>query len=121
MFLASVNKSQQLLLLSFIEQVQVAELERGTKELAAHLAELEPGFRMLTDLGRLESIEPDCAAEIGKVMELCDQKGVELVVRVIPDQTKDIGLNILAFFHYHHRPRTVTCESMVEAAKLLRL
>jgi hypothetical protein len=54
-------------------------------------------------------------------MELCDQKGVALVVRVIPDPTKDVGLGILSRFHYHHRPRSVTCESMVEAAELLSL
>jgi hypothetical protein len=121
MFLVTVNKSKQLMLLSYIAQVRVEELAQARQELAAHVDDLGPGFRLLTDLGRLESIDPNCAPEIGQVMELCDQKGVAFVVRVIPDQTKDIGLNILSLFHYHHRPRTVTCETMVEAAKLLSL
>ena len=89
--------------------------------MVALLADLEPGFRLLTDLGRLDSIDLSCAAEIGKIMELCDQKGVALVVRVIPDRTKDIGLGILGLFHYPHHPRTVSCETIVEAAKLLSL
>ena len=54
-------------------------------------------------------------------LELCDAKGVSLVVRVIPDPAKDIGMNILSLFHYRHRPRSVTCASMEEAARLLAL
>jgi hypothetical protein len=121
MFLATVNKPQQLLHLSFIGEVRVEELTRSRDEVAALIAELKPGFRLLTDFGRLDSMGLDCASEIGKVMELCDQKGVELIVRVIPDPTKDIGMGILTLFHYPHRPRSVTSDSMVEAAQLLSL
>ena len=121
MFLAAINKSKQLLYLSFIGQVRVEELVQSREELVTLVADLTSGFRLLTDLGRLDSISPSCASEIAKVMELCDEKGVELVVRVIPDHTKDIGLNILSFFHHHRRPRTLTCKNMVEAAKLLSL
>ena len=64
-------------------------------------------------------MDRDCLPEIGRVMELCDDKGVELIVRVVPDQTKDIGLNILSLFHYTRRPRTVVCENLAEALKLL--
>jgi hypothetical protein len=40
---------------------------------------------------------------------------------VIPDPSKDIGLDILALFHYRKRPRMVTCKNMVEAAEKLSL
>ena len=121
MFLATINKSKQLLHLSFIGQVRVEELAQGRDELIALLADLSPGYRLLADLGRLDSMSVDCAEEIGKVMESCDQQGVKLVVRVIPDPRKDIGLGILSLFHYHRRPRIVTCQNMTEAAKLLSL
>ena len=121
MFLAAVNKPKQLLHLSYIGCVQADELRRGQEDVAALLADLPAGFRLLADLGRLESMDAACAAEIGKAMELYDQKGVGLVVRVIPDPAKDIGLNILSLFHYHQRPRTVTCETMTEAARVLSL
>ena len=121
MILATINKSKQLLHLSFIGQVRVEELASGRADVVALLADLSPGIRLLTDLGRLDSIGVECADEIGKVMELCDEKGVELVVRVIPDPRKDIGLRILTLFHYDPRPRVVTCDNMVEAAKLLSL
>jgi len=121
MILATINKSKQLLYLSFIGLVRVEEFARQREEVLALLSELAPGFRLLTDLGRLDSLEEGCAAEIGKLMELCDQNGVELVVRVIPNQTKDIGLGILSIFHYHHHPREVTCTDLIEAAELLSL
>ena len=121
MVLATINKPKQLLFLSFIGDVQVPDVVRGREEVAALLAELESGFRVLANLGSLHSISTDCAPEIGKVMELCDQKGVSMVVRVIPDRTKDIGLGILTHFHYRHPPRTATCADMVEAVKLLSL
>src|SRR5205823_14940866 len=93
MFLPTVNKPKQLLHLSFIDRVRLAELTQSRDEIVTLLADLTPGFRVLSDLGRLDSIEDNCETEIGKIMELCDQKGVGLVVRMIPDPTKDIGLN----------------------------
>ena len=121
MFLATTNKAKRLLLLSFIQHVGVEELRRGNQELVALLADLPAGIRVLADLSRLEAMDMDCAGEFGKEMELCDRHGVDLVVRVIPDPTKDIGLNILTVFHYRRRPRVVTCETMAEAARVLSL
>jgi hypothetical protein len=54
-------------------------------------------------------------------MEMLDRSGVGLVVRVIPDPYKDIGMNILTLFHYPHHPRVVTCDSMAEGAKAVLL
>jgi hypothetical protein len=119
MFLAMTNKSKRLLCFCYIQQVRPDDLQRGLEELPALLADLPPGFHLLVDLGRLESMNPACATQIGKVMDLCDQHGVGLVVRVIPDPAKDIGFNMLSIFHYPHHPRMVTCETMSEAAKLL--
>jgi hypothetical protein len=121
MFLAAINKPKQLLHLSFIGRVGKEELERAREDLAAFVADLGPGFRLLTDLGRLESMDLDCGTTIGQVMELCDRKEVGLVVRVIPDPRKDIGMSILSLFHYKHRVNTMTCETMEEAARALRL
>jgi anti-anti-sigma regulatory factor len=121
MFLATVNKTKQLLCLNYIHQVEVEELKQGREELMVLLADLTSGFSLVTDLSRLDSMDVTCMAEIGKIMEICEQKGVGLVVRVIPDPAKDIGLSILSIFHYHPGPRTITCNNMVEAAKLLSL
>jgi hypothetical protein len=42
-----------------------------------------------------------------------------MVVRVIPDPHKDIGLNILSLFHYRRGVRIVTCETLEEAMRAL--
>jgi anti-anti-sigma regulatory factor len=121
MFLATSNKAKELLHLSYIGRVRAADLQREHDNMLALLADLPAGFKMLVDLDRLESMDTDCVDELGKFMELLDQRGLEQVVRVIPDPSKDIGFNILARFHYHHNPRITNCETMIEAAKLLEL
>jgi len=121
MVLVTASKLRRLLYLSFIGRVDVHELTKASADVASVLEDVGPGFRLLTDFERLESVELEGAAEIGKVMELCDQKGVSLVVRVIPEPSKDIGMNILALFHYPHRPRMVTCANMLEAREALSL
>jgi hypothetical protein len=52
-------------------------------------------------------------------MDLCNKHGIEMVVRVIPDPQKDIGLNILSLFHYRRRVRIVTCKTLAEAMRAL--
>lgn len=121
MFLATSNKTKQLLHLSYIQRVTPAELQRGREDIKTLLAELSTDCRVLVDFERLEAMGLDCVAEIGLGMEQLDQHGVGMVVRVIPDTSKDIGLNILTVFHYKHRPQIVTCMNLVEAATALDL
>ncbi|MGO8764234.1 MAG: hypothetical protein ACLQSR_03750 [Limisphaerales bacterium] len=119
MVLITSNKAKRLLHFNYSGQVRPEELVRSEAELQALLAELPAGFRVLVDLSGLDSMELDCLKGIGHLMELIDRGGVGLVVRVIPDPYKDIGLNILSIFHYAHHPRIVTCKSMAEAGKHL--
>jgi anti-anti-sigma regulatory factor len=121
MFLATSNKAKGLLHISYIGHVNVVDFQREHENVLALLADLPAGFKMLVDLDRLESMDADCVDELGKIMELLDQRGLEQVVHVIPDPAKDIGFNILARFHYHNNPRITNCTTMIEAAKLLEL
>jgi len=121
MFLATANKPKQLLYLHFIQNVSAEELEQSRGEIEELLAGLNSGFRLVTDLCGLAKIDANCAAEIGRLMELFDQKGIEMVVRVVPDPAKDFGFNILSRFHYHHPHSTVTVETLAEAAHILEL
>ena len=115
MFLVTANKAKQLLCINYIGQVRPDELKLAHDEVRALLADLTPGFRLLADLSLVESIDPDCATEIGRTMELFDQSGVGLIVRVIPGPAKDFGMNILTAFHYARHPRIITCETLAEA------
>ena len=121
MFLATTNKTKQLLLLTYIGHVRAEELRRGREEASVVMADLAPGFRVLANFVEMDSMDTDTAPEIGKLMEDAEKRGVEMIVRVIPDPSKDIGLNILAGFHYKRPVETVTCETMEEGVKALGL
>jgi len=121
MFLATTNKARRLLHLSYIQNVTVAEVERGYEDLKLLLPEFPAGFRLLADLGRVQSVDLGCVEIIGRTMELMDQHGLELVVRVVPDPSKDFAFKIIGIFHYPSQPRIISCESMEEAAQALGL
>ncbi len=121
MLLVTSNKSRQLLLIRYVGRVQPEEFQRGRADLVAQLGELPAGFRLLADFSQLESMSLDCEPELGRMMELIGQAGVDLVVRVISDPRKDIGMNILTAFHYPHRPRVVACQDLLAAASVLGL
>jgi len=121
MLLTTSNKSRQLLYIRYIGRVRPEEFRHNREDLIAQLKELPAGFRLLADFSQLEFMSLDCEPELGRMMELVGQAGVDLVVRVIPDPSKDIGMNILTAFHYPHRPRVVTCQNLIEAARALGL
>ncbi len=121
MFLATANKVKQLLCLSFIGHVRLEDLKSSHDEILLLLADLPAGFRLLTDLTHLLSMDLGCEAEISQMMEVFSRKGMSTVVRVIPEPQKDIGFNILTVFHYQPQVKTATCSSMEEAARLLSI
>lgn len=121
MHLVTSNKAKQLLLMRYCERVTAKQLKAGRSDLKALLEELKPGFSVLADFSQLESMAADCVPEVGAGMELIDAAKPGLLVRVIPDPSKDIGLNILTAFHYKKRPQIVNCKTLTEAAKLLAL
>ena len=119
MLLVTSNREKRLLYLSYIGQVRTGDLARHQPDVAALMAELPPGFRVLVNLSELETMDLACMTELGALMELIDRSGVGLIVRVIPDPAKDIGFNILSIFHYSHPRPIAMCKNMVEAGKLL--
>jgi PIN domain nuclease of toxin-antitoxin system len=121
MLLATSNKAKQLLCLSYIQRIQAEEIRHGYEDIKVLLADMAPGYRVLADLTQVTTFDMDCASEIGRLMELTSQAGVALIVRVIPDPDKDIGLNILAAFHHKRCLRTVTCKTLADAITALAL
>jgi hypothetical protein len=87
-----------------------------TEELAGRL---KPGFVVLTDLSRLEKMDPDCTPLISQVMDRYNLSGVGRVIRVMPNPKKDIGLGILSLFHYKRGIPVNTVTTLAEAMKLL--
>ena len=121
MVLVTSNKHKRLLCLIYAGRVSPAELENTRDEIKAVIADLPPDIRVLVDMSQLEFMDPACMTEIGRTMDLLDQHGVGLIIRVIPDSSKDIGLNILTIFHYAHHPRIINCQNLAKALKQLSL
>jgi len=64
-------------------------------------------------------MEPAASTHIAEIMDALAEKKVALVVRVVPDPRKDIGLNILSQFHYGPKIKLVTFESLAEALSMM--
>src|SRR5262245_28342659 len=113
------DKNRNLLEIRFFQRVVPADLKDQVERVKSLLADLAPDFRLLADLSGLESMDLACAPYIKDTMDLCNRKGVSKVVRIIPDPRKDIGLNIMSYFHYDRDVRIVTCETRAEAEQAL--
>ncbi len=112
------NIARNLLEIRYAGVVRAGEAEQGLEQLRASLAELEPGFRVLVDLTELELMDVKCAPFVEKAMDLCNEKGACMVVRVVPDPHRDIGLQIMSIFHYRGDVRIITCQSLAEANEI---
>jgi anti-anti-sigma regulatory factor len=108
-----------LLVIRYRDRVVAEDVECCTEEVADALAIMPSGFRLLVDLTGLESMDVACVPHLEKIMKLCNAKGVSGVVRVVPDKRRDIGLQIMSYFHYGPNVRIFTCKNMDEATAIL--
>lgn len=115
-----VDQSQNRLVIRYSGAVGPEETEKGLEQIKSGLAKLTSGFRLLADLTELESMNVACAPHIEKAMDLCNEKGASLVVRVIPDPHRDIGLQIMSYFHYRGDVQIVTCQTLADAEQALQ-
>jgi hypothetical protein len=114
-----VDEPNRLLAIRYSEVVRAEETERGLEQIRKGLIKLQRGFRLLADLSELQSMDVGCAPFIEKAMDLCNEKGASMVVRVIPDPQRDIGLQIMSIFHYGGEVQIITCQSLAEADEIL--
>jgi len=119
MFKVETEKVNNLLKIQFSGNVIAKETKAGLEILRSSLSELSAGFRLLSDLTGLVTMETACTSHIRQAMDWCNERGISLVVRVIPDPHQDIGLNILSIFHYRRGVRIVTVETLQEATRVL--
>jgi anti-anti-sigma regulatory factor len=121
MFSVELNQPENVLVIGYAGNVSPEEAHRCAQEVQAGLTGAQPGFRLLVDLTGLESMEMACSPVIGSIMEMCNAAGVAEVLRIIPDPTRDIGLQIMSFFHYGNDVYIRTCSSAAEAEEMLLL
>ena len=115
-----VDEPKRLLAIRYHGVVRAEETEKGLEQIRNGLTKLQRGFRLLADLSELQSMDVSCAPFIEKAMDMCNEKGASMVVRVIPDPHRDIGLQIMSIFHYGGDVQILTCETLAQADELLR-
>lgn len=113
------DKIHNLVLVTFRGHVDLPEARQSRHEVAAAVEGMARGFRLLTDLSELDSMDYACAKEIEASMDLFRAKGVAKVVRVVPDPHKDIGFKVMSYFHYGKDVPILTCETRAEALEKL--
>jgi hypothetical protein len=119
MFLTEFDRSRRLLKIAWAGHSTAEEARSGLENLRSLLTDIQPGFRLLVDLSGVLSMPTSAAPYIGQIMESFAEKGVELVVRLLPDPSKDIGFAIMSRFHYAPDIPIVTCATMEEAMSRL--
>jgi hypothetical protein len=75
MFQTELDRSQQLLTISWAGHATVEEARVCLENLQSLLTDIEPGFRLFADLSRLLSMPTAAAPYIGQIMESCSEKG----------------------------------------------
>ena len=103
--------------MSYSAHVDAADMKRCLGTVRDVIPKLKPDFLLLTDLSCLQSMDADCAEDVGAIMDLCVEGGMKTVVRVIPDPQKDIGFALISRFHHHPNVRTRTYENLAEAVQ----
>jgi anti-anti-sigma regulatory factor len=119
MYSVEFDRSKQLLVISAAGEVTKEDVATVALRVREMMKEVTPGFRVLTDFRWLDRMEPAAAKHIAEIMDAVAGKEVGMVVRVIPDPHKDIGLNILSQFHYGPEIKLATFESLAEALSAL--
>jgi len=120
MFDATTNKRGDLLIIHFSEVVDRGQTHQSVELVRSLMPGIQPGFTVITDMGRLTRMDFDCAEDVGKLMDLCNEAKVAQICRVIPNPDVDIGWNILSQFHYDiEKVRINTYPSFYKAMKAL--
>lgn len=116
-FLSMVDAPRNLVRISFRGRVTPAGLAAGLPQFSEQIGGMARGFRLLADSSELEVMELECAPQISRIMDLCREHGVAKVVRVMPDPSKDIGINILSIIHYRGQVPLITVATLAEAER----
>lgn len=119
MFHAELDSSRQVLTMSFGDHVDAKEMKSCLGKVKSMLVDMKPGFRLLTDLTSLDSMDADCSTDLGEMMSLCDAKGISAVVTVVPHPKKDIGFALMEPFHYGQDVQVMTYETLADAIQSL--
>src|SRR5438874_11760326 len=114
MYAVEIDQSKRLLVISGSQRVTAEQARMAEERVRELLEDVAPGFRVLADFRWLASMDSAAARHIAEIMDALAEKGVASVTRVMPDPHKDIGLNILAPFHYRSSIRISAFQTVAD-------
>lgn len=115
----SFDSTANLLRIRLRDTIDARNMQACVDEIEKGLHALHPHFKVLTDLSGIQNMDTACIPKVKRMMDLCRTKGVQTVVRVIPNRSKDVGFNILSFFHYPQKVQILTFATVAEAERAL--
>lgn len=121
MIQVSYDEAHNVVILEFSGKIDTAQAEQSYLDIQKAIPTHGKGFKVLTDLSRLESADPKILDAIKRSMDYFNEHGVTQVLRVIPHLDQDIGFNILSFFHYSKNVVCLTLPSRQEAEARLKM
>ena len=116
---AEADVGRNLLRTRYAGRPTLTDMAAGVATIRTAMMQLKPGFSILADWSGIEGMELDCVPSIAEVMEMARVQGAAMVVRVLPDSSKDIGINILSAVHLRGTARTVTADNLEAAERLI--
>lgn len=117
MFSVSVDKTGNKLTITLKAQFNLQDAKQLYAQVQEIVPKLEKGFILLTDMTLLEHMDLNIKSSIEKTMDLINKQGVSKIIRIIPDQKKDIGFSIMSLFHYSTEVPIHTYKSYQQAAE----
>jgi hypothetical protein len=118
-FDAVIDPVRNLVRTWFSGNLTGAAMKAAASNVETLLPTLKPGFTVVSDFSTVTAMELESVPHLGRIMDLCRAHGIGLIIRILPEPDKDIGINILSVVHYHGSVRTVTVSTPAEAERAL--
>lgn len=119
MYLLDIDRAKNRVHLTLSDHFDTEQAAALLQEMRQRIEELKPEFSVLCDVSILETFDTDAKTHFRGIMDLCNERCVGKVIRIIPDPLNNFGLNIMSMFHYCDNVKIITCESFEEAQKHL--
>jgi hypothetical protein len=120
MYSVETDKAKSLIIISAAGLVTAEQVRAAAMQVRELVQDAPPGIRAVADFRFLERMDATAAPHVGEIMDALAAKQVALVVRIMPDPHKDIGLNILSQFHYGPGIQILSVATLVDALDTIR-
>jgi len=118
-FTTSIDPVRNIARIRFAGNLTATGMETAAAEVERLLPDLKPGFRVLANFGQVDTMDLDCVPHLTRIMDLCRQHGVGLVVRILPPSEHDLGIKLLGIVHYRGEVKTLTVDNVAEAERAI--